>query len=109
MNIQALPDKGQKLFKQIQELEEALSALALFPEQGRRGSAPEPGVCMNFPRYSRAISIKNRLGDFLGCPVVRTSASNAGGAGSVPDQGAEIPDARCPAPPETQNIKRGTM
>ncbi|XP_065762256.1 transcription termination factor 2 isoform X1 [Muntiacus reevesi] len=33
VNIQALPDKGQKLFKQIQELEEALSALALSPEQ----------------------------------------------------------------------------
>uniref|UniRef100_G1SDP6 Transcription termination factor 2 n=1 Tax=Oryctolagus cuniculus TaxID=9986 RepID=G1SDP6_RABIT len=34
VNIQALPDKGQKLFKQIEALEEALSALALSPEQG---------------------------------------------------------------------------
>ncbi|XP_072824029.1 transcription termination factor 2 [Vicugna pacos] len=34
VNIQALPDKGQKLFKQIQDLEDALSALALSPEQG---------------------------------------------------------------------------
>ncbi|XP_011856231.1 PREDICTED: transcription termination factor 2 [Mandrillus leucophaeus] len=34
VNIQALPDKGQKLIKQIQELEEALSGLALSPEQG---------------------------------------------------------------------------
>lgn len=33
VNVQVLPDKGQKLFKQIQELEEALSALALSPEQ----------------------------------------------------------------------------
>lgn len=33
VNLQALPDKGQKLFKQIQELEEALGALALYPEQ----------------------------------------------------------------------------
>ncbi|XP_058516092.1 transcription termination factor 2 isoform X1 [Ochotona princeps] len=32
VNIQVLPDKGQKLLKQIQELEEALSALALSPE-----------------------------------------------------------------------------
>ncbi|CAD7693012.1 unnamed protein product [Nyctereutes procyonoides] len=32
VNIQALPDKGQKLLKQIQELEEALGALALSPE-----------------------------------------------------------------------------
>ncbi|XP_058897301.1 transcription termination factor 2 isoform X1 [Kogia breviceps] len=34
VNIQALPDKGQKLFKQLQELEDALGALALSPEQG---------------------------------------------------------------------------
>ncbi|MBZ3878251.1 Transcription termination factor 2 [Sciurus carolinensis] len=34
VNIQALPDKGEKLLKQIQGLEEALSALALSPEQG---------------------------------------------------------------------------
>ncbi|XP_014635367.1 PREDICTED: transcription termination factor 2 [Ceratotherium simum simum] len=34
VNIQVLPDKGQKLYKQIQELEEALGALALSPEQG---------------------------------------------------------------------------
>ncbi|XP_003793870.1 transcription termination factor 2 [Otolemur garnettii] len=32
VNIQALPDKGQKLLEQIQGLEEALSALALSPE-----------------------------------------------------------------------------
>ncbi|XP_073906772.1 transcription termination factor 2 isoform X1 [Castor canadensis] len=33
VNIQALPDKGEKLIRQIQELEEALSALALSPDQ----------------------------------------------------------------------------
>ncbi|XP_055971258.1 transcription termination factor 2 [Sorex fumeus] len=33
VNVQALPDKGQKLHKQIQELEDALGALALCPEQ----------------------------------------------------------------------------
>ncbi|XP_045334758.1 transcription termination factor 2 isoform X3 [Leopardus geoffroyi] len=32
VNLQALPDKGQKLLKQIRELEEALGALALSPE-----------------------------------------------------------------------------
>ncbi|XP_053448178.1 transcription termination factor 2 isoform X2 [Nycticebus coucang] len=32
VNIQALPDKGQKLLEQIQVLEEALSSLALSPE-----------------------------------------------------------------------------
>lgn len=35
MNIQALPDKGEKLLKQIQVLEEALSALTLSLEQGK--------------------------------------------------------------------------
>ncbi|XP_045673079.1 transcription termination factor 2 isoform X1 [Phyllostomus hastatus] len=34
VNVQVLPDKGQKLFEQIQELEDALGALALSPEQG---------------------------------------------------------------------------
>ncbi|XP_063112254.1 transcription termination factor 2 isoform X2 [Cavia porcellus] len=34
VNIQALPDKGEKLLKQIQVLEEALSALTLSLEQG---------------------------------------------------------------------------
>ncbi|XP_006161455.1 transcription termination factor 2 [Tupaia chinensis] len=33
VNTQALPDKGQKLLKQIQGLEEALSTLAISPEQ----------------------------------------------------------------------------
>ncbi|XP_051021631.1 transcription termination factor 2 [Acomys russatus] len=37
VNIQALPDKGEKLLKQIQALEDALSALALSPEPGTRG------------------------------------------------------------------------
>ncbi|XP_006899638.1 PREDICTED: transcription termination factor 2 [Elephantulus edwardii] len=33
VNIQALPDKGQKLLQQIQALEDAVSALSLSPEQ----------------------------------------------------------------------------
>lgn len=45
MNIQALPDKGEKLLKQIQALEDALSALALSPEQGEMGFAPELRAC----------------------------------------------------------------
>uniref|UniRef100_A0A8C6RJY4 Transcription termination factor 2 n=1 Tax=Nannospalax galili TaxID=1026970 RepID=A0A8C6RJY4_NANGA len=36
VNIQALPDKGEKLFKQIQVLEEALGALALSSEEGTK-------------------------------------------------------------------------
>ncbi|XP_023557555.1 transcription termination factor 2 isoform X2 [Octodon degus] len=34
VNIHALPDKGEKLLKQIQALEEALGTLTLSPEQG---------------------------------------------------------------------------
>lgn len=45
MNIQALPDKGEKLLKQIQALEDALNALALSPEQGKTGFALELSVC----------------------------------------------------------------
>lgn len=45
VNIQALPDKGEKLLKQIQALEDALNALALSPEQGKTGFALELSVC----------------------------------------------------------------
>ena len=33
------------------------------------------------------------MGDFPGRPVVKTSPSNAGGAGSIPGEGAKIPHA----------------
>ncbi|XP_076975882.1 transcription termination factor 2 isoform X2 [Tamandua tetradactyla] len=47
VNIQALPDKGQKLFKQIQVLEDALSALTLCPDQGTNAEsdAQAPQQC----------------------------------------------------------------
>ena len=41
--------------------------------------------------------------DFPGSPVVKTSSSNAGGAGSIPDQGAKIPYVLWP---KNQNIKQ---
>ena len=64
MNLQALPDKGQKLLKQIRELEEALGALALSPEPGEMGCAPELRVCVNFTRDIReALLIKKTLID----------------------------------------------
>lgn len=60
VNIQVLPDKGQKLLKQIQELEDALGALALSPEQGEVGCAPGLEVRMHFTRdIHEAILIKN--------------------------------------------------
>ena len=47
--------------------------------------------------------LKNYFGDFPGCPVVKTLPSNAGGAGSIPGQEAEIPHASWP---KNQNIKQ---
>ena len=41
--------------------------------------------------------------DFPGGPVVKTSPSNAGGAGSIPGQGAKIPHASWP---KNQNIEQ---
>ena len=39
-------------------------------------------------------------GDFSGGPVVKTSPSNAGGAGSTPGRGAKIPHASGPKKPK---------
>ena len=41
--------------------------------------------------------------DFPGGPVVKTSPSNAGGAGSIPGRGAKIPHASWP---KNQNMKQ---
>ena len=41
--------------------------------------------------------------NFPGCPVVKTSPSNVGSEGSIPDQGAKIPHALWP---KNQNIKQ---
>ena len=41
--------------------------------------------------------------DFPGSPVVKTSPSNAGGAGSIPGWGAKIPHA---SRPKNQNKKQ---
>ena len=50
-------------------------------------------------------SLKNKdlAGDFPGSPVVKTSPSNAGGAGPIPGRGAKIPHA---LGPKNQNIKQ---
>ena len=37
--------------------------------------------------------LKTESADFPGGPVVKTSPSNAGGAGSIPGRGAKIPHA----------------
>ena len=41
--------------------------------------------------------------DFPGGPVVKTSTANAGGAGSIPGQGAKIPESSWP---ENQNVRQ---
>ena len=56
---------------------------------------------MNF-QGMQTLSLKQELWGFPGGPVVKTSPSNAGGAGSIPGQGAKIPHTSWP---ENQNIK----
>ena len=46
---------------------------------------------------------KDDIRDFPGGPVVKTSPSSAGGAGSIPGRGAKIPHASWP---KNQNIKQ---
>ena len=46
--------------------------------------------------------LKHEIWDFPGGPVVKTSPSNAGGAGSILGQGAKIPHA---SPPKNQKHK----
>ena len=52
---------------------------------------------------SRTLGSKQSVGDFPGCPVVKTSPSSAGGAGSISGRGAKIPHALLP---RNQNIKQ---
>ena len=52
---------------------------------------------------SKATSFKITNRDFPGGPVVKTSPSNAGGAGSIPGPGAGIPHA---SGPKSQHIKQ---
>ena len=51
----------------------------------------------------RTFYIKKPERDFPGGPVVKTLPSNAGGAGSIPGQGAKLPHALWP---KHQNIKQ---
>ena len=45
-------------------------------------------------------AIENQYRDFPGGPVVKTSPSNAGGAGLIPGLGAKIPYASWPEKPK---------
>ena len=63
-------------------------------------SAKNPTCCGKFLLLMK--TKHTRLGDFPGCPVVKTSPFNARGMGSIPVQGAQIPHASLP---KHQNIK----
>ena len=63
-------------------------------------SAKNPNCCGKFLLLMK--TKHTRLGDFPGCPVVKTSPFNARGMGSIPVQGAQIPHASLP---KHQNIK----
>ena len=54
-------------------------------------------------KFEAKTEVKNTCGDFPGGPVVKTLPSNAGGAGSIPGQGAKIPHTLWP---KNQNIKQ---
>ncbi|XP_069862535.1 transcription termination factor 2 [Dipodomys merriami] len=58
VNIQALPDKGEKLLKQIQVLEESLGALALSPEQGiHENSSSQSPQQSNFTKTTKPLHL----------------------------------------------------
>ena len=57
------------------------------------------------PWIAKTIFKKNNR-DFPGDPVVKTLPSNAGGASSIPGQGAKIPHA---SGPKNQNIKQAIL
>jgi len=48
-------------------------------------------------------TVRKEAGDFPGCPVIKTSPSNAKGMGSIPGRGSRIPHA---SQPKNQNIKQ---
>ena len=58
------------------------------------------------PLSTKPGSLKSISWDFPGSPVVKTSPSNAGGAGSIPGRGATIPHALWP---ENQKHKTAAM
>ena len=68
----------------------------MYPGEPKR----DEGQVMQTPRMLFARHL-NR--NFPGGPVFKTSPSNAGGAGSIPGQGAKIPHASWP---KNQNIEQ---
>ena len=58
------------------------------------------------PETHRFWSTEDDRRDFPGGPVVKTSPSNAGGAGLIPGQGAKIPHV---SPPKHQKHKTAAI
>ena len=73
-------------------------------QQGRASGWAEPSNCeRELFKWNTLTSLKNICGDFPEGPVVKTSISNAWGAGSVPGWGAKIPHV---SQPKNQNIEQ---
>ncbi|XP_055484380.1 transcription termination factor 2 [Psammomys obesus] len=92
VNILALPDKGEKLLKQIQALEDALSALALSPEQGPRENcgSREP------EQRNMARTTADRLHPVPPKPLPRHSVQHVGSLGlKAGCQGAPEGSSQC--------------
>ena len=73
-------------------------------QQGRASGWAEPSNCeRELFKWNTLTSLKNICGDFPEGPLVKTSISNAWGAGSVPGWGAKIPHV---SQPKNQNIEQ---
>ena len=58
---------------------------------------------MHRQKRPQSSTLNDLARDFPAGPVVKTSPSNAGGAGSIPCQGAKIPHA---SQPKNQNMRQ---
>lgn len=57
VNIQLLPDKGERLLKQVQDLEAALSALNVSENTTEKGRAKLCGFLVFFPELYKTICL----------------------------------------------------
>ncbi|XP_029803887.1 transcription termination factor 2 isoform X1 [Suricata suricatta] len=100
VNLQALPDKGQKLLTQIQELEAALGALALSPEpdasEKSASQAPQQrsvtAAATDLPHLAPPRPLQDHGLQPLGSQGLKAACPAAAGASSWCYGGAPMPD-----------------
>ncbi|KAF0886606.1 TTF2 factor, partial [Crocuta crocuta] len=100
VNLQALPDKGQKLLTQIRELEEALDALALCPEpdanEKSEGQAPQQRnfttAATDLPHLTPPRPLEEHGLQPLGSRGLKAACPEAAGASSLCCGGPPKPD-----------------